>query len=119
MHPGPSGRTTARSRQYPARPWPAMHRDRTFMANSSRTSRVVTVGSRPPAGHENVTRPGFREKGVTMKTTRRTVVNAGAASLMTATALHTNLAETLAQAGTPTPQPGTAGAETAAMEPVL
>jgi hypothetical protein len=53
-----------------------------------------------------------------MTTTRRTIVNAGAASLVAATALRTTHAETLAQAGTPTPQPGTAGVQTA-MEPVL
>jgi uncharacterized membrane protein YkoI len=53
-----------------------------------------------------------------MTTTRRTVVNAGAASLVAAAALRTTPAETLTQAGTPTPQPGTAGAQTA-MEPVL
>jgi hypothetical protein len=53
-----------------------------------------------------------------MTTTRRTMVNAGAATLVAAAALRTTRAETLAQAGTPTPQPGTAGAETA-MEPVL
>ena len=53
-----------------------------------------------------------------MTTTRRTIVNAGAASLVAAAALRTTPAATLAQAGTPTPQPGTAGAQTA-MEPVL
>ena len=53
-----------------------------------------------------------------MTTTRRTIVNTGAASLVAAAALRTTPAETLAQAGTPTPQPGTAGAQTA-MEPVL
>jgi uncharacterized membrane protein YkoI len=95
-----------------------MHRDRKFMANSSRVPRVVTVGSGPPAAHENVTRPEFRQKGVTMKATRRTIVNAGAATLVAVTALRSTHAETLAQAGTPTPQPA-AGAETAAMEPVL
>ena len=50
-------------------------------------------------------------------TTRRTIVNAGAASLAAA-AMRTTRAETLAQVETPTPQPGTAGAQTA-MEPVL
>jgi uncharacterized membrane protein YkoI len=54
-----------------------------------------------------------------MTTTRRTLVNAGAASLVAVAVLRTTRAETLAQAGTPTPQPGTAGAEQAAMEPVL
>jgi uncharacterized membrane protein YkoI len=54
-----------------------------------------------------------------MRTTRRTIVNAGAATLVAVTALRSTHAQTLAQAGTPTPQPGTAGAETAAMEPVL
>jgi hypothetical protein len=53
-----------------------------------------------------------------MTTTRRTIVNAGAASLVAVTALRTTHAETLAQAGTPTPHPGTAGVQTA-MEPVL
>ena len=48
-------------------------------------------------------------------TTRRTIVNAGAASLVAAAAMRTT---PLAQAETPTPQPGTAGAQTA-MEPVL
>jgi uncharacterized membrane protein YkoI len=80
---------------------------------------MVTVGSGPPAAHENVTRPEFRQKGVTMKTTRRTIVNAGAATLVAVTALRSTHAETLAQEATPTPQPATAGAETAAMEPVL
>ncbi len=54
-----------------------------------------------------------------MKTTRRTILNAGAATLVAVTALRSTHAETLAQDGTPTPQPGTAGAGTAAMEPVL
>jgi uncharacterized membrane protein YkoI len=53
-----------------------------------------------------------------MTTTRRTLVNAGAATLIAVAAFRTTRAETLAQAGTPTPQPGTVGAETA-MEPVL
>jgi Peptidase propeptide and YPEB domain len=53
-----------------------------------------------------------------MTTTRRTLVHAGAASLVAVAALRTTHVETLAQAGTPTPQPGTAGAQ-AAMEPVL
>jgi uncharacterized membrane protein YkoI len=54
-----------------------------------------------------------------MTTTRRTIVNAGAATLVAVAALRTAQVETLAQAGTPTPQPGTAGAETAEMEPLL
>jgi uncharacterized membrane protein YkoI len=53
-----------------------------------------------------------------MKTTRRTIVNAGAASLVAMAALRTTPAQTLAQEGTPTAQPATAGAQ-AAMEPVL
>ncbi len=54
-----------------------------------------------------------------MTTTRRTMVNAGAASLVAMAAVRTAQVETLAQAGTPTPQPGTAGADPAAIEPVL
>jgi uncharacterized membrane protein YkoI len=54
-----------------------------------------------------------------VKTTRRTIVNAGAATLVAVAAIRTTQAETLAQTGTPTPQPGTAGADPAATEPVL
>ena len=53
-----------------------------------------------------------------MKMTRRTIVNTGAASLVAMAALRTTLGQTLAQEGTPTPQPATAGGQ-AAMEPVL
>ena len=51
-----------------------------------------------------------------MPTTRRTIVNAGAASLVAVAAARSTPTEALAQEGTP--QPGTAGAQTA-MEPVL
>ncbi len=54
-----------------------------------------------------------------MKTTRRQIVNVGAASLVSAGALGTTLTDTLAQAETPTPLPQTAGAETTAQTLVL
>jgi uncharacterized membrane protein YkoI len=79
---------------------------------------VVIVDGGPPVDRETITRPVRRQKGVTMKTTRRTIVNTGAASLVAMTALRTTPAQTLAQEGTPTPQAATAGAQ-AAMEPVL
>jgi uncharacterized membrane protein YkoI len=79
---------------------------------------VVIVDGGPPVDRETITRPVRRQKGVTMKTTRRTIVNTGAASLVAMTALRTIPAQTLAQEGTPTPQAATAGAQ-AAMEPVL
>ncbi len=89
-----------------------------FILNLFRAPRMVSVDSGPPVDREHEVRPNPKKKGVRMITTRRTILNAGAASLMAVAALRTTRAETLAQAGTPTPQPGTAGVQTA-MEPVL
>jgi uncharacterized membrane protein YkoI len=80
---------------------------------------MFIVDGGPPVNRENVTRSDLRKKGLTMKATRRTIVNAGAATLMTAAALRTTPAQTLAQEGTPTAQPAAAAADTAVTEPVL